>query len=367
MSDSNHLPEGHATQQTGVALPHQRLRRSLLRCGCALAAAGAWLQGCGGAGSLNGAAPASSPASLAGFTQDPERAPIHTSDLQRFAQVFEAQAPGFGGLEAALQRDYLDAGTAVLKGFAAARLGSATDLAQAIRANPAFYAGLVQGLSRFTDNPALTSHIRSGFLSLKAVLPGAWFSPTAFLVGRLSTGGTVVNEGIVMAVDLFSLSASTLAAAPNGFVRRNLREPASAALTVIHELAHVQQSIGLAFFNSSRRTLLETSLIEGGADWLADQCAGGHNPVTDEAWAAANEATLWREFQTEMLSTDLSRWAYNQNTLAAGRPGDLAYFVGRRICEAYAAKQPNASQAVQGVMRIPNALAFLQQSGYAGR
>jgi hypothetical protein len=67
-----------------------------------------------------------------------------------------------------------------------------------------------------------------------------------------------------------------------------------------------------------------------------------------------------------MLGTDHSLWLYNQQSIPTTRPGDLGYFMGRRICEAYATKQNSLPDAVRGILQIQDASQFLKASGYAG-
>jgi hypothetical protein len=255
-------------ERVGQPLASKHLSRRAFFCS---ACAASWLTACGGGGASSGAAlPSPAVIDRVGFTGDPSRALIETSDLLRFRHVFEGQAPGFDTLAVALQRDYLDVGTHVLKGFAKARIGTASNLAQTILVTRSFYAAMVQGLNRFVESD-LHQRIRQGYEKLKADFPQAQFAPLSFLVGRLTNGGTVVNEGVGMAVELFSGNTATVASAPNSFVARNLREPADSVLTVIHEAAHVQQALSMPFFNRAARTVLETALIEGGADWVAKQ------------------------------------------------------------------------------------------------
>jgi len=67
-----------------------------------------------------------------------------------------------------------------------------------------------------------------------------------------------------------------------------------------------------------------------------------------------------------MNGTDVSRWLYNQgsSTATANRPGDLGYFVGYRIVEAYYLKQTDKAAALRDIIEIKDATDFLARSGY---
>ena len=123
----------------------------------------------------------------------------------------------------------------------------------------------------------------------------------------------------------------------------------------------------MPFFNRNNRTLLETTLIEGGADFIAELTAGAHSNARLAAWATPREAALWAEFQTQMNGTDISRWLYNQGTATPDRPGDIGYFIGRRICQAYYDRQTDKAKAVRDILSITDANAFLTASNYSPR
>jgi uncharacterized protein YjaZ len=74
---------------------------------------------------------------------------------------------------------------------------------------------------------------------------------------------------------------------------------------------------------------------------------------------------LWAEFETAMHGTDVGRWLYNQDSEAADRPGDLGYFVGYRIAQSFYERTADKEAAVAAIIEMPDADAFLAESGYA--
>lgn len=62
----------------------------------------------------------------------------------------------------------------------------------------------------------------------------------------------------------------------------------------------------------------------------------------------------------------ISRWLYNQGTSSATpqRPGDLGYFIGYRIVQAYYAQQTDKAAALRDIIGIRNADDFLPRSGH---
>lgn len=300
-------------------------------------------------------------------TTDPAQAVVEMSDVSRFTQVYQSEAPAFTSLDASLQSRYLDAGTPGLKAFLASRIGSASALAAAVRAAPALWALLVPQLQILATDATIASRIRADFATLKTLLPDAVFPPTYFVVGRLSTGGTVSDAGILIGAEFLGGGTGAENAAPNAFVKNNLRPPTEAVLIVAHEIAHIQQARLSRIFGRSNQTLLEVSLLEGGADFVSRLTQGDFINARLAAWADPREASLWADFKTQMQGTDLSRWLFNQGNATPDRPGDLGYYVGRRICEAYYNAQTDKAKALRDILGIADANAFLAASGYAAQ
>jgi hypothetical protein len=55
------------------------------------------------------------------------------------------------------------------------------------------------------------------------------------------------------------------------------------------------------------------------------------------------------------------------STATADRPGDLGYFIGYRIAQAYYNKQTDKAAAVRAIIEVFDADAFLAASGYDPR
>ena len=181
--------------------------------------------GCGGGGgtSSSGGSTPTPPTSING---DPLAAVIETSDLRRFIDVYRSEAPNFVDLENSIQRRYFDPGTPGLKSFITLRITNANLMAQTVRGSPAFYAAIIPQLEDISTNPLIATRTRTAFQSLKNLVPDAVFPPTTFVVGRLTTGGTVSDQGILMGSEFVSASPSALAAAAER-VYRQQSAPAS--------------------------------------------------------------------------------------------------------------------------------------------
>ena len=65
-----------------------------------------------------------------------------------------------------------------------------------------------------------------------------------------------------------------------------------------------------------------------------------------------------------MHGTDTSRWLYNQGSATGGRPGDLGYFIGYRIAEAFYDRTTDKRLALRAIIEVGDSDLFLAQSGY---
>jgi hypothetical protein len=312
---------------------------------------------------------ASAPTSPASHTPpptDPAAAQIITSDLVHFWDAYDSG--GKIGSTSAFQSRYLDVASSGLADFMTSRSVTAASLAQMVSFAPKYFASIrATNLALATDN-TIVSRIRVNYATIKTLYPPAVFPPVTLLVGRFSTGGTTSPSGMLVGSEFYSISANTPLDELQQFQRDNVKNADSLPLIVAHEHAHVlQQNAPNGLFTHSNRDLLEQALIEGGADFIGERSSGGN--VNGRLWAFAipHEAALWQEFKVAMHGTDISRWLYNQGSSAAtaDHPGDLGYFIGYRIAEAYYATQSDKVAALRDIIEIRNADDFLARSGYS--
>ena len=131
---------------------------------------------------------------------------------------------------------------------------------------------------------------------------------------------------------------------------------------VVHEYAHVQQAIASpALYNDEKPTVLEESLIEGAAEFIAELTSGSVSDTDLPAIVKGREKAIETAFVADEDETDLSRWLYN-GTLT--RPGDLGYWVGYRIVESYYEHAPDKRRALREIIGMKDPKAFLAGSGW---
>jgi uncharacterized protein YjaZ len=133
--------------------------------------------------------------------------------------------------------------------------------------------------------------------------------------------------------------------------------------TIAHEYTHVQQALqSPAFYNNPRPTVLEASLIEGAADFVARlivRRSAFHSPYAPSDRARAKD--IERQFVADEDKTDLSQWIDN-GTLTD--PGDLGYWVGYRIVKSYYGHAADKNAALRDIIEMKDAKVFLAGSGW---
>jgi hypothetical protein len=198
---------------------------------------------------------------------------------------------------------------------------------------------------------------------LTALYPAAVLPPVHVLIGRLSTGGAASASGVLIGGEMYAADSTD---APRGAVRLGAGKSAGRPGHPAPGRARAGARAADARAAHPRRgavatTLLAASLDEGCADLVADLLVG---PGPSSAYGLARERALWAEFRPVMRGSDMKGWLY-EGDAATGRPADLGYFVGARICRAYYDRAPDKARALGAIFRLDDPEALLAASRYA--
>ena len=262
----------------------------------------------------------------------------------------------------------------------------AEQLAAAVARRPRFYAGIRRGTLALDSLGGAVDEIRGAYRRLAALYPDAVFPPVYFLIGRLTSGGTTGPSGILLGAEMRGADPAAPRDELTAWERGAVGDARGVPHLVAHELMHVEQqaarrqaAVGAdpRAAAADRGTLLAQALDEGCADLLADLVtdaspgtpSAGPGVVTTSdgggtrAYGLAHERELWSEFRPVMLRGDAKGWLY-EGDAAKGRPADLGYFVGARICRAYYERAADKRQAVRDILVMADPKAFAEASGY---
>jgi len=282
------------------------------------------------------------------LTDDPDAAPIVTSDIDLFWSIYDANdgAPS-GGV---LKREYLKVGSQGVKDFIKYRIESGKKLAATIKAKRANYEVVRPYTLRIKE---MVPSIRRYYHRFKELYPATVYPAAYFVIGRRNSGGTTGPESLIMGAEMFGDTAGT----PKAVIDfKGIPE------TVIHELVHYQQK-----YDFSGAKLSAYVIGEGSADFLAAVVLEKDlaNHFLDD-YAKPKTKEIWALFQAQRSRTNSSGWLYggNVNKLFPDAPNDLGYWLGFQICRAYYEKATDKKQAIHDILNIKDFDAFVTDSGY---
>jgi len=291
---------------------------------------------------------------------------VVTSDIERFWRTMDEAMGKDTVARTSLIRDlYIRAGSAGLCDWAGSRLSTpeaaASRLEHITRERRQFY-GSIRATTLALTESSMSEAIRATLRPLRVVCPDALFPDVYLLMGALVSRGTISRSGILIGVDLCARDAGTSLDELTAWERATLAAPRAIPHIVVHEWVHAQQPRA-----RHPATLLHQALREGAAEFVARMVTGAEG--LDEEWYSygqAHERTLWREFRRAMHGTDVRAWLY-QGATWNGRPPDLGYFFGYRICESLYRHSPDQQHTFRRLLTWDGAERLLHDSGYPDR
>lgn len=166
------------------------------------------------------------------------------------------------------------------------------------------------------------------------------------VVGAGNTAATASPTGVVLGLELICLEDAQKVS-----LTRTLED------YITHELVHVLQ------FRLTKRTnfnfnLLEISILEGSADYIAELIAGAAYSLDDKRteFSIGKKKQLITDFKAVMLSSNFSPWLYSD---IDSMPRDMGYWIGYQIAKAYV---ENGGSIVD-LLRMENAEVIFKKSG----
>lgn len=270
------------------------------------------------------------------FETDPLKAQFVTSDIPGFWSAFD-KLNSEGGNPF---RGYLEEGSDGLKDFIPYRIESPRNLKKTVKKRKTDYEAIREESYKVQQ---CTGEIRNYYTNFKKLYKDAVFPTTYFVIGAFNSGGTSSKNGLIIGVEM-------------------QKEIENIPYIVAHELIHFNQN-----YPKRKKTLLEQSIQEGSADFIGELISGKNSNELASVYGDANEEVLCSEFVEIMEDYNYHGWLYGSNGKKEGRPNDLGYWIGYKICKAYYANHPDKKQAIAGILNISDFKDFLTKSGYLAK
>jgi hypothetical protein len=269
---------------------------------------------------------------------------IQIDDVTRFYQIYD----GAGGHPSAeqLQRDYLDRGSEGLHTFARLRNITGERIAANLAKDPAIYANAKACMASL---PRGRERLTAVMRKLSEIYPAAKFPPVTIAIGR----GKPAGVGSPVSGVMIGLEAMC---GPK-YLDSNLED--RFVHIVAHEYIHVQQIQALV--DDDHPTVLEAALVEGAAEFVTEQIAGGVSNPGTFAEVRGHETEIETAFVPDEAKTELTQWFFNGSMEQAANFG---YWVGYRIVKAYYQHASDKHQAIREILEMTDPKAFLARSGW---
>jgi hypothetical protein len=271
---------------------------------------------------------------------------VRTSDVELFYRIYNKAHGAPSGQ--ALQHGYIDAGSDGVRQFLPHRIESGENLAETIAEDRDVYDHAQDCLSVL---PALKAELDGAFRKLAAIDPEATFPPVTILVGRNNSAGTTGESGVLIGLEAVCRAS---------WLQPDLTE--RLYHLIAHEYGHVEQ-FPQGGEDATPDTVLKQSLVEGGAELIAELISGQVSNVHLQQWARGREREIDEQFLADQDSKDLSPWLY-KGPGTPDKPGDLGYWVGYRIAKAYYLKASDKRRALKDLLELKNPKAILANSGW---
>lgn len=280
--------------------------------------------------------------------ENSESRTLITSDAEGFADLYKQYGEELSAEK--LQRYYLEPGSDGIRIFTPYRIINADNLVKEVSENRNLYEKAISLCLPVVRSLASESeHIMQEVADL---IGEKELAPAYVVFGGNNSGGTADAAGLVIGIEVLCNLADTKEDFAYIF-----------EYFIAHEIVHVYQQRLVSI--EGQLSLLEMTLIEGVADFIAEKILGrvDSSAIARTDYGLKNEARLWQEFKAVMASTETGDWMYRQSA-SDGKPADMAYWIGKRIAEAYYHHSENKSQAVRELVGFSDAHQILNKSRY---
>lgn len=288
---------------------------------------------------------------------DPKQVQFVTSDIANFWIAFDSAKVNPSKSLEIYNSLYFDKGSAGLKSFKEVSIKTTDNFVAAVQKYALYYESIRSSSTRIeTLKPVMYNSLAK----FKELYPDVVFPNVYFLIGDMNSGGKSEKSGLLIGAEVNSADITsnfTNIYPPFVKVLKSLTI-SNIPKIVLHELVHYQQEYAL-----NDNTVLSYAIKEGSADFITKLILGKSNNELIFEYGEQHETELWNEFKTDLGSTEINKWFYN--SAVGDRPGDLGYYIGFKITQAYYLKAKDKKQAINEILNVKNLNSFLKSSGYS--
>lgn len=276
---------------------------------------------------------------------------IVTSDIDNFWNMYDVYRST--GKAEDINRLYFDKKSPGLDAFTKVRVINAAEMDTVLKLYPKYIESIRVNTLKLAG---IKDKLKEYFLKLKEIYPDVYYPDIYFTMGCFNTGGTVSGRMLLIGSEMMCADGNSPKEELSDWLKGNIGDFENIEQIVMHESIHTLQS-------GNPKTLLGASIREGACDFIASMVTGNELSSAHYVYGSKYEKGLWKEFKKEMNGNKYSRWLYSGDN-SVGRPSDLGYFMGYKICEAYYENAADKKQAVKDIIEVQDFETFLKQSRY---
>jgi len=295
----------------------------------------------------------------ASFAQSSPRVNLVTSDIANFWKAYDASEPG--KRSETFTELYFKPATPGLRDFIRLRIETAEKLAADVERYQKFYSTIRPYTLRVETQRAAILKQLDRYAEL---YPEANFPTVYFVIGRVTSGGTTSDRGLLIGTEVWSLGPGVDASEINPSFVRAMGTMEKLPQIVLHELTHTQ--VKRAGPNATPvPNLLARCVKEGAADFITELVTSSSINAHSKEWADARRDELFARFKSDLAAKpdDASHWLYNYGT-AGDEPADLGYWIGAEICRSHYAQAKDKRAAVREIVTLTNVAQLVRESAY---
>ena len=297
---------------------------------------------------------------------EPQSAPVVTfeyTDIDNFVHVYASLSES-DNPEAEIQHQYIDIGTPALSEYIRRYRLKAGNWVEAFEKAPGYFGSFADLTARLAMRE---QEISSAYEKLISFYPTAKPLRVNYVIGPMVAGGIQDASGVIVAAEIYGLSANTdMTAVPT---KRRLFPTDVIAPIVLHEFAHslqmdLQGRDAYVAIYGDKTSLLAIAVREGSADFVAELAAGTTINLAAHEYGNRHKAELWALFQEDMYGEETGDWLFYPPKQHPDWPTDLGYFMGYKIVESFYRNAPDKEQALRAILQVTDYKDLVNRSGY---
>ena len=258
---------------------------------------------------------------------------------------------------------YFEKGTAGFNEFISKYNYTPQDFVNSISKYPKFFKSVRNNTLEVKN---IKNRIDLFYTKLKKYFPEYKPLTICLLVSPLQCGGTALKNYLIIGTEIIASTKEVdLSEFGTGIWSKvlafNTNVQENIVFVVAHETIHDLQVN--ADFNNSE--LLNKSLIEGSADFLAEFFTGAKANHYLYDYGDKHEHDLWNKFKKALENNEnTDNWMYNIDRVEDGVPADMGYYIGYRIVESYYKNSVDKNKAIHEIIQMKSPKEVLGESRY---